>query len=326
MNQSNLIDLLTQGKVENFNEVPERIDTTVSRIFIFANAGTVLKLYRRDNEYWNRNFSDISLGKKRIDFIKEDYIVNQKVNPDVYKDLKAAEVRGGVVYLEHVRDTIDELVIVMNQIEAQNSFIDTLYEGTISESECISIGQQFAAIKNNLDIEEAIPNIDWYQLLSKRLHDLRIWMENLEFSEKDTQHCIQKLTRYIARHRRRLETTLVEYSIDGHGENALYHDAQIQFIDILWPSPHWRWTPKEYDFLRLGADIFALTDENKFAAYLRGVKELIKLEEADRDFYLLYSAALDCCVLKTLVASKPTKEPQLQKYYAWFMNRLKHFV
>lgn len=324
---TNIIDLITQGKIEGFDQLPERTDTTISHIFIFKNAQKVLKIYRRDNEYWNSNFSDLSNGKGRIDFIKEDYNANLKVNPLVYTDLKTAYVHNGIVRFQDVGDKNDELVIIMNQIETSRSFIDSLCYEDISENEFVSIGEQFAVIKNNVGVGEIKPNENWYQILSKRLHDLQIWMENLNFPKQDIEICIQKLQAYTTKNQDRLSHNEIIYSIDGHGENALYHDKKIQFIDILWPSSRWRWTPKEYDIFRLGADIFALTNENKFNLFINGAKKIYtNFNEIDKEFYLLYSAALDSCVLETLVASRPEKENQQEKYYAWFLDRLKIFT
>ena len=95
----NIIDLITQGKIEDFNEIPEKLITTVSHIFIFRNSRKVLKIYRRDNEYWNSNFSDLSGGDERMAFIKEDFTANALVNPSVYIEIKTAVVRGDKVRL-----------------------------------------------------------------------------------------------------------------------------------------------------------------------------------------------------------------------------------
>lgn len=326
----NTIDLITQGKVEGFDEIPEKLITTVSYIFIFKKARKVLKIYRRDNKYWNSNFSDLSSGKGRISFIKEDFNANSLVSPLVYVDLKTAVITSNNnVRLDKTDDKNDELVIVMNRIETEESFIDTLFNGNISEREFISIGEQFATIKKNVGSGEVKPNENWHQILSKRLHDLHGWMQNLNFPTHDIEICMQQLQTYISKKQERLSIMAgdqIVYSIDGHGENALYHKSKLEFIDILWPSPRWRWTTKEYDIFRLGADISALTGEDNFNAFISGAKKVYTdFDETDKEFYLLYNSALDSCVLKTLTESKPQKEAQFKKYYAWFLNKLSSF-
>jgi len=325
----NIIDLLTQGKIHEFKEIPERLDTTVSHIFIFKNARKVLKIYRRDNEYWNSNFGDLSGGKKRINFIKEDYAANFLVNPSVYIHLKTAVIDDNKVRLINANNHSDELVIMMNKVETSESFIDTLFKKHILENEFTSIGEQFARIKQAIHIAEFKPKDDWYEIIVNRLRDLQLWMENLNFPKQDIAACLQKLKSYADNHKKRLSEITgnkIVYSIDGHGENALYYSNKLQFIDILWPNPRWRWTAKEYDIFRLGADIFALNGEKHFNSFIRGVKNIYpNLDETDKDFYLLYNAALDNCVLKTLITSKPQKAEQQKKYYSWFISRLEIF-
>ena len=322
----NTIDLITQGRVEGLDEIPEKLITTVSHIFIFKKARKVFKIYRRDNEYWNSNFSDLSSGKDRILFIKEDFKANSLVNPLVYIDLKTAVIANDKVHLDEVDNENDELIIVMNRIETNESFIDTLFNNGIAEKEFISIGEQFAKIKQSINIAEVKTKENWYEIILKRLHDLQLWMENLNFPKRDIEICLQKLQTYVNNQKERLSrisNDKITYSIDGHGENALYHAGKLEFIDILWPSPRWRWTTKEYDIFRLGADISALTGMGNFNAFINGVKNIYTdFDETDKEFYLLYNSALDSCVLKTLTESKPQKIKQFEKYYAWFLNKL----
>ena len=171
--------------------------------------------------------------------------------------------------------------------------------------------------------------MNWHESLLRRPDELQTWMGNLGFSGDVAAECAQKLNAYVERNKERLsriDGDALVYSIDGHGENALYSEGKLQFIDILFPAARWRWTTEEYDIFRLGTDIFALTGEKNFNAYLGGAKKIYQdFDETDKDFYLLYCAALDGCVLKTLAKSKPEKEKQLQKYYEWFLERLRTF-
>lgn len=329
MGTESIISLIQEGKIRSFNnEVPEMVVTTISNVFIFQEAKKVLKIYRRDNGYWNMSFSDISEGKSRIQFISEDFSANRAVNPLVYLELKKASIADGIVKLSLPEDDDDELVVVMQYINAKESFSDSLFRGSILSQEFLSIGSQFGDIKKNLNISEKRASENWFELLSKRVDDLRVWMEHLNkyIPSEVTNQCIEVVTKYTEAYKERFSSIKGDglvYTIDAHGENALFNEGKLEFIDILLPTARWRWTPKEYDIYRIGADILILSGEEDLKSYIDGAKkEYANFEEKDGDFYLLYCAALMVCILATLVQSKPEKELLMKKYYQGFISLL----
>lgn len=331
MEAESVVSLIRQGKINGFDEVPEMVVTTISNVFIFQETKKVLKIYRRDNEYWNTSFSDISKGKSRVQFIREDFSANRAVNPSVYLELKKAVIVDGRVKLSPPEDDDDELVVVMQYINARESFNDTLFRGNILSQEFLSIGSQFGSIKKNLNISEKRVSENWFELMTQRVDDLRVWMEHLNtyIPSEVTNQCITAVTQYTEANKERFSSmkgdSLV-YTIDAHGENALFNEGKLEFIDILLPNARWRWTPKEYDIYRIGIDILTLSGERSLKDYIDGAKkEYSDFEERDRDFYLLYCAALMVCILATLVQSKPEKTPLMKKYFDGFGNLLQSF-
>lgn len=328
MEAESVVSLIGQGKIDGFSEIPEMVVTTISNVFIFQEAKKVLKIYRRDNEYWNTSFSDISKGKSRIQFIREDFSANRAVNPLVYLELKKAAIVDGTVKLSPPEDEDDELVVVMKYINARESFNDNLFSGNILSQEFVSIGSQFGNIKKNLNISEKRASENWFELMTQRVTDLKVWMEHLNqyIPFEVTNQCITAVTQYTEANKERFSSIKGDglvYTIDAHGENALFNQGRLEFIDILLPSARWRWTPKEYDIYRIGVDILILSGEKSLRDYIDGAKkEYSDFEERDRDFYLLYCAALMVCILATLVQSKPEKELLMKKYYQGFISLL----
>lgn len=328
METLSVVDLIKEGKLEGFNEAPEMVVTTISNIFIFREAGKVLKMYRRDNEYWNTSFSDLSGGETRSQFIREDFAANRAVNPTVYLDLQKVQVEGEKITLTSPQETDDELVIVMSYVNAKESFNDKLFQGSVSENDFTSMGTQFAKIKKHISVPEERTKENWFELMLQRIPDLEVWMKHLNqhIPSDVTQRCIETLTRYKDENKEYFSSIKGDdlvYTIDAHGENALFNEGKLEFIDILLPAARWRWTPKEYDIYCLGTDVYVLAGEEAFEKYIEGAKkEYANFEEKDRDFYLLYCAGLMVCILATLVQSKPEKEPLMKKYYEGFIELL----
>ena len=327
-----ILDLIQKGNIAGFtHEVPETVVMSVSRVFIFRDAGKVLKVYRRDSEYWNKHFSDLSKGDSRSRFIHEDFAANRAVNPGIYGELVCADIAGGVVVLGPDDGGSDELVIVMHYMDTRYSFADRLFHQEISPDDAASIGEQFANIKKILAPAGKRPNLTWYEFAREHVSDLKVWMDDLVYflPAEVISELVQKLSRYIEDSKERfslIRDDELVYTIDAHGENALWHDGKFELFDILLPMARWRWTPKEYDLFRVGADIFALAGKDAFDSYLRGAKKVYSgFDETDRDFYLLYSGALMVCILSALVSSKPEKEPMRRKYDTWFRERLQDF-
>lgn len=331
MEDQTYISLMKQGKVEGFNEIPEFIETTVSNVFIFPQAKKVLKICRRDNEYWNKRFSDLSKNDTRIQFVKEDFNANHAVNPLVYLELKKIDVNNGIVKLNKPNGEDYDLVILMNYVDAKQSFNDKLFQKKIHAGVFESIGSQFADLKKNLLVSETKTNANWLEIMTQNVSDVKGWMESLSqyIQPEIIDRYAKLLTKYIEFYAERFSSVKsndLAYSIDAHGENALYNEGKLEFIDILFPSVNWRWAPKEYDLYRLGTDIYMLSGKENFENYINGVKkEYTSFDKKDKDFYLLHSAALMLCILATLLQSKPEKEPLMKKYYQGFIKQLESF-
>ena len=143
-NQTQLFDLLAQGKIKGFSSIPKLVETVISRVFIFEQEKQILKFYKRDNEWWNKGMRDLSQGESRTNFIRQDFAFNQFLNPKIYAALKTAAVRDGLVELVEPQEADDELVIVMNPENVSATLTEVLFNQSCSLEECTNIGRTYA--------------------------------------------------------------------------------------------------------------------------------------------------------------------------------------
>lgn len=88
--QEKIRALFLSGKVADETTVPEHIETVMSHVFLFPER--VYKIYKGDNEWFNKNFNDLSDRRKRFEFSKNDFHWNQMLCPEVYVGILGAEI------------------------------------------------------------------------------------------------------------------------------------------------------------------------------------------------------------------------------------------
>ena len=294
-----LFNLLCAGKIVGFSCEPRVIETVISRVFIFNEEDVVLKFYKRDNDWWNKDMMDLSGGHSRIDFIRNDFEFNRFLNPKVYTALKAVVIANETVVLKEPDMNEDELVIVMHKEDISGTFTEVLFENKLTLDEYRGIGKRFARIK--LDIPKRFlpeSNLTWYEHTVKRLQDLSSWVS----SEKDFPEEIAK--QGLSLLKRQLEENKVDFQsipssdlfvlIDCNSENLIYSNQELRFIDAFPPRDDWRIGTFDVDIFRTGSDIYALAGEDAYNAYLEGIDEIAgQYRNKDlSDFYLLYSALI----------------------------------
>lgn len=323
---SSILESIQGGKIAGFSEEkPEMIMTSISRVFIFRKNKRVLKIYRRDNEYWNTNFSDLSGGKIRKEFIKQDFEWNRYFNPNVYVKLSEAHKNDGLVILAEPAGG-DELVIEMSLIDTSHFFIPTLASKQVfTDEEYFSIGQQLATLKDGFKQKPDLGK-NWYEIFKERINDLRVWMENVpDFSKEIISECVSFLKSYTEINKVRFESIGEDEmvaTIDAHGENAMYSNKELSFIDIFLPKELWRLAPKEIDILRIGLDVYVLRSERAYQSYIAGIKSETTLDEQDELFYLVYLSALMGCIQSTIAENTKSRKPIAQKYHSFFRHHL----
>ena len=89
----------------------------ISNVFILENR--VYKIYKDGNDFYNKNFRDISTKEKRFDFTKMDFDWNRNLTKNIYLELKGCRLnRGSVEFVDF--NFADELAIVMKKFEEKS--------------------------------------------------------------------------------------------------------------------------------------------------------------------------------------------------------------
>ena len=297
------------------------IETTQSFVFLFDGLQKVLKVYKRDSDYWNNNFYDLSAGATRINFITQDFEWNNYFNPAVYEEL--AQIGSDFKLVKH-DGTSDELVIVMKLIKTDNFIVPLLMGGKLSQGDFFNIGKQFADLKRGF--RKHMVSTDYAELLKMRCDDLVTWMKITPvFTDKEIDQLYKKLTQYIFKNKSRLNDMQMHSIIDAHGENILYQDQKVGSIDIFLPMERWRTGAGELDLFRLGTDIYVLSGSESYAQYIHGVESVVALDKIDEDFYLLYMTALMCCAEENLAQTNPARKSVSERYVSAARTQLAGF-
>jgi aminoglycoside phosphotransferase family enzyme len=326
--RNQIFSLIKSGKIEGFSAAPKMIETVISRVFVFNKDDIVLKLYKRDNDWWNINRKDLSRGISRINFIRQDFEFNRFLNPKIYFDLKAAVIDGGIVKLADPKSDDDELVIVMHEEDISGIFTEVLYENKLTSEEYKNIGRSFAKIKMAIP-KSFLPDskLNWYEQMAGISKNLSGWA----LSEKDFPKEVAE--KGLALFGKKIEENKVNFElinrddlfvlIDCNSENLIYSNRELRFIDAYPPKDDWQLGTFDVDIFRTASDIYALAGEDAYNAYLEGVDEIAGdlLDKNLKDLYLLYSAMI--MVPYFFMLSKKDKKYQAKaEKYLSFVRKL----
>lgn len=324
MQHQSILQLLEKGKLEGVSSTSKKVTTFISNIFIFEKENIVLKIYKRDNEYWNTNFQDISSAESRINFIRSDFNLNHKLNPDVYIKLKSLEVKDNQVILSDAKT--DELAIVMNIIDTSKSLSRTLLDNNLTLDQYKDLGRQFIEHKNKLENEEVIDlGNNWYEQLQDRFINLRNWMyEGSPLFEKElSDKACDYLEKYIEDNKpdfQKITHKDLSVLIDCNSENLLYIDNKLHFIDTYAPKEEWRVGYFEHDIYRTASDVYGLAGKKEYESFMRGVSDTLDTSLSKHNyFYLLYGSSIMAPYYYMLA-----KEDE--KYLVFAEKYKKHFI
>lgn len=295
---ADLYKLVEGGKLEGFSGIPVHITTVISNVYVFENK--VLKIYKRDNEWWNTSMQDLSKGQPRIDFITRDFKFNQKLNPAVYTALEVLVKEGDKAILRDPNDDDDELVVVMEKIDATQTMTKILSEQKLSLDEYEKVGRDFITKKLSLT-KDFLPTEltgNWYVQLIGRFNDLEGWAYGEHDFPKEVADAGMTKLRSILENQKdkfsAMRAVDLAVCIDCNSENLLYLNGKLSFMDVYPPKNEWRSAAFEHDIFRLGADIYGFAGKEAYEAYLKGVYSIDE-HMFDNDlhaFYLLYGAMI----------------------------------
>ena len=324
IDQQDLFRLLGDGSVDGFTGPPKVIETVISRVFIFEAEKTVLKFYKRDNEWWNRDMRDLSAGKTRRQFIERDFGFNHALSPSVYQALKTPVIEDGKIFLRDFHGDEDELVIVMQQIDTSKNLTHLLFGRGLMWEEHRGIGAQFVRAQQSLpsDFLSGL-DTDWYRQMRGRFDDLSAWAASVpEFPAEVAEAGINQLRLELEKYQepfRMLNGNHLFVSIDCNTENLLLIDGKLSFMDAYPPKREWMSAMFEVDVFRVGSSIFALDGQPAYEAYLEGAREAAgdKIDMQYESLYLLYGILISAPYFYMLAKNDASYAPIAERCLAF---------
>ena len=311
---------IREGKLEGFSGKPLVVTTVISNVYVFENK--VLKIYKRDNDWWNTSMQNLSAGQSRINFITRDFAFNQTLNPEVYTGLKVLVQDGDMVILRDPQEGDDELVVVMNKIDTTQTLTKVLFDQKLTPHDCEKIGVDFAMKKLSLS-KDFLPTEltgSWYEQLIGRFNDLEGWVSSVpDFPKEIGDKGLAQLKMVLEIQKEKFSdmgAKELAVCIDCNSENLLYSNGNLSFMDVYPPKNAWRSATFDHDIFRVGSDIYGFIVEEGFTAYLKGVYSVAEnmLDKDLHKFYLLYGAMITGPYLYMLAQKNTNYLPYALKY------------
>ena len=286
----NIIDIFKLGMIDGLEKSkPKHVITFISNIFIFEDK--VYKIYKTDNELFNKNYNDLSDKKKRFAFTRKDFDWNNRLSPEIYTKLSGVIVSGESIKFVPPTDEADELVIEMNKIDMSNQIIMRLVENRISMDDCYEIGKQFG--EKVLRLPKMVPAMTAYEDFKLRYRDFRDWVKSADEIPEDLgRKYIEYSLKFLEDHKSGFNSTdLIGACVDVHADNAILNGKTFMTIDTYATKEAWLQGYKFINIYRIASDIYAFLGKEYFEKVLEGyVKATGEVLPREYDkFLIIYS-------------------------------------
>lgn len=326
--QDKIIEAFSLGKFPGCDvEKPKHIATAISNVFICGER--VYKIYKNNNEDFNRSFYDISNKQNRFGFTRNDFSWNHNLNKEIYLELCGILWKDDSITFTDPSDDADEMCIVMDKIDMHNGLAIELMDGRLTPSDFYQIGYQLAERMSELP-EVPDNGIGVYQDLVSRVRDTDEWlrmvrgMTTKHIPENEGSIYIAYLQDFVDEHKSALEEAshLVGTIFDIHSENAVYEHEKFFPIDTYPPKESWRRGYKHINIYRIATDVYALRGEKEFRKVLRGYKDFSKekIEKRYEKFFVVYASVIMCPYFYVLGEHDPLRAKAAKKYHTFLRS------
>ncbi|MDB5259964.1 MAG: hypothetical protein JWN37_195 [Candidatus Nomurabacteria bacterium] len=322
--QKPLIDLMKEGKFPGEIIKPKHIETVISNVFIFDTK--VYKIYKNDNEFFNREFRDVSGKEARFSFTKRDFEWNHSLSPSIYTDIVGVRVRDGIIEVISPDEKAEDLVIVMNRANTNDVLFEKLISNQISKEDSYVIGKELA--RSLKTVQKKIFNQNYFDLYKGRVDDLRSWIKLVPeyISEEESGAYCDFLERSMEKNRELFENELSnELVADGdfHSHNAIYSGGEFLLMDTFPPKEEWGIGHHHIPVYRIGTDIWALSGKKDFFnEFIRGYEEISgkKIEKRLEDLYVVYASGIAVSYLYMLQKTDKEKKPFAERFHKFLRD------
>ena len=235
------------------------IETVLSKLFIRGDE--VYKAYK----HRTADFADLADREVRRNYIAEDFFWNNAMAPDVYRELRGVRRDGDqFVHTEHGQG--EDWYIVMQKIDTSSSLIEQLERDTLTETDLHRYVETLLPRLRSLTESRADGLQTFFDKGEAHVRDEVIGACGWAFAAAQPELSLEDVTRAEKLLSRALEsetyfnTPLQALSvvIDTNGENILFLDGGVSFIDVMTPKDAWRGHDRYLFVCRTSADVLAL--------------------------------------------------------------------
>ncbi len=298
-NYNKIIEAFKNGDIAGLPESgskPEYLQTEISHIFLFPQ--TVFKFYRRDSKGFNEYFFDLNDNDKRKNFYQEEFISNHYFNPEVYSKLMGLKIDEGQVLIFENLDDVEDRVIQMKRINADNNLTNILLHGKLSSEDYYKIGDQMTKALIGFNKGKELDG-NYYEIMVAFLNDLEnyLYLYDKNISREESGQIMVSLRKFLEENKDRFvdaSRSLIE-TIDNHADNTYYNDNKVSFIDAYLPKDSWRIVEPLYGVYRLLTDVAALTNDETAEPMFKGFQNNYPDLQFDLEldtFYKIYFACI----------------------------------
>jgi aminoglycoside phosphotransferase family enzyme len=297
-------------------------------VFIFEDM--VYKVYKNDNEFFNKGFRDLSDKAARFDFTRRDFEWNHSLSPSIYLHLAGVSVVDDRVRLGEPTDDAQELFFVMHRIKSDDVLFEKLMRGEVSRDEAFLMGKQLAEALEKKSSTPP-PGHNLFHIFERRVTDLRGWISQVteHISETESGEYCDFLEAFRHKHRKTFEEALtqeIEHEGDMHSHNAVFTDNVLYLMDTFPPKEEWLVGHALVPLYRIGVDIWALSgDQDLFEAFVEGY-EKGSGKKVDRNldaFFMIYAASIMVSYLYMLQRTDAEKKEAAQRFHKFIREYYK---
>lgn len=312
----------------NAGQKPEYLQTEISHIFLFPE--TVYKFYRRDSKGFNEYFFDLNEDSKRRKFYQEEFTSNHYFNPEVYQKLAGLKIEGGKIALVDNLSEVNDRVIQMKRIDANNNLTNILLHGKLNFDDYYQIGDQMTKALVGFNKGKELKG-NYYEIMVAFLDDLEnyLYMYDKDISREESGRIMATLRKFLENNKNHFigvnGNSLIE-TIDNHADNTYYNNGQVSFIDAYLPKDSWRIVEPLYGIYRLLTDVVALTNDETaipmFKGFQKNYPEIVFDTKLD-SFYKIYFSCIRLGHFFEVASRDASNRDIANRYLVLIRNKLK---
>ncbi len=322
-----IVSAFAEGKVFGLGSAPEHIKTQISHVFLYQDR--VYKLYRKDNEGFNKYFVDLADTDLREQFYRDDFFTNHYFNPEVYLNLLRLKQNGDNFLLTSSNEQRDDLVIEMKRIDPTYNLTEILKSGKLTSNEAEEMGHFMTKAIAEFP-EKPDSKLNYHEIMLHFMEDLRgfSYMADPEISKEDTDKVMELLSRHVMSKKEvhsKMTAQDMVISIDNHADNVFYKNGQTSFIDVYLPKESWRTVEPLYCIYRPATDVAVWEGEEVKNSIVEGYRRFYGVKEIDKAtdlFYQIYFALIRAAGFYQLYKEHGTHKEEADKYWHFISEAL----